>query len=459
MKIYLLLLLLCLFNASFGQVERNYAQDLYHLLEGGRYFEAKEFKSNHQNQFKPYEQVVELVYNMHMSQAFNKPDSSIIYFEEFLGNPYYVRNIGPAVGQFYVRLCETYESKQYFEKAISTVQRHINYLNENPYSLPAELIKKEVEDAQRKISSLDIKLRDERKRGARRLSKDTKIELKDNAHIRFDARYNGHVVETFFDTGVTEFCMMEKELADELGVKYNAHQSSQNTLNGKPVNGIEGYIDSIEIGGITLFNIPVVALIDKFAANLGSNINHDLRQTLEHDLLKSRQVLFGLPTMKMLGRFEFDWKSNTLVIPRLKESIVRSSDANMMLYGKALYIHMDVNDTDYIGHLDLGADLYLYLTYPFFFKSNSVYIKNDPQKRPYIGTGFLGVQENVERQRLDKPRIYVDGRSIDSSKPQREVYAVEGINTFDGLVGVKFFKNSFSKTVVDFSTMTIECED
>jgi len=30
---------------------------------------------------------------------------------------------------------------------------------------------------------------------------------------------------------------------------------------------------------------------------------------------------------------------------------------------------------------------------------------------------------------------------------------------FDGEVGVSFLKNTFSKTVIDFNTMTIECED
>ncbi|GAA4785975.1 hypothetical protein GCM10023231_12340 [Olivibacter ginsenosidimutans] len=443
---------------SYGQIQRNYAQELYDLLLKGRNFEAREFKLQHKDQLPPD---LDLVYNMHMSLAFNKPDSTIIYLEEFLGNPQRVHTIGPVVGQYYVRLCETYESKQQFEKSISAVERHINYLKENPYSLDAETINKEIGEAQIKISLLKEKLKNEPIRRLIRDEKDNEIKLKDNVHIRFDAQYNGHTVETYFDTGVTEFCMMEKELADEIGVKYKPNQDSVHSLNGKPIKAIEGYLDSIELTGIKLYNIPVSVVIDKFISNIPSHLNPDFRQDLANNLLKSKQVLFGLPTMKMIGRFEFDWKSNTLVIPQTKEqkSIRRGLDPNIMFIVNAPYLNMKINDTDFIGFLDFGADHYLFLTYPYFFKSNCDYVKYNTEKQPYFRTGFLGVQENMERQRVENPQIYFDGRKIDTTKPQREVYTMANINNFDGEVGVSFFKNTFSKTVIDFNTMTIECED
>lgn len=462
MRIFLSLLFLFCFNIlSYGQVQRNYAQELFNLLLNGRNFEAREFKLQHQDQLPQNDKVLDLVYNMHMSLAFNKPDSTIIYFEEFLGNPDYGRNVGPIVGQYYVRLCETYEGKQQFEKSISTVERHINYLKENPYSLSPEIIKEETESAQKRIFSLKEKLKSEPIRRLIRNRKNIEIKLKDNAHIRFDAQYNGHAVETYFNTGISEFCIMEKDLADEIDVKYKLNQDSIRSINGKPTKAIEGYIDSIELKGIKVYNIPVVVLIDKFISNLPSQLTPGSRQDLESNLLKSKQVVFGLPTMKMIGRFEFDWKSNTLVISQTKEQnpVGRNLNPNIMFIKNVAYLNMKINETDFIGFLDLGADHYLYMTYPYFFKSNCDYLKNDPQKQPHTRTGFVEVQENIERYKVDNPQIYFGERKIDANMPQREVYTVANIDNFDGEVGVRFFKNTFSKTVIDFNTMTIECED
>lgn len=447
---------------SYGQTPRNAAEELFGLLMTGRNFEARDFKVQYQDQFPPYEKVVELMYNMHMSLAFNKPDSAIIYLEEFLGNTEYVHNIGPAVGQFYVRLCETYEGKQQFEKAISTVNRHINYLKENPYSLDPDGVKREIDEAQIKIALLNEKLHYEPIRRIVRDKKDNQIKLKDDSHIRFDAQYNGHTVETFFDTGVSYYCMMEKDLADEIGVKYKPTQDSICLLNGKSTKAIEGYIDRIELKGIKLYNIHVLVLIDKFTSNLAGHLNPDYRKHIENNVLKSKQVLFGLPLMKMIGRFEFDWKSNLLTIPQAKaqNSIRTNLNPNIAFISNGLlYLYMKINKTDFTGFLDLGADHYLFLTYPYFFKSNSAYVKNDPHKQPYSRSGLSGVQENIERQRLENPQIYFGERIIDTTKPGREVYAMDGINNFDGEVGVLFFKNTFAKTAIDFNRMTIECED
>lgn len=462
MKIYLaFLFLLCLRILSYGQVQRNYAQELINLLTNGRNFEAKEFKLQHQDKLPQNDKVLDLLYNMHMSLAFNKTDSTIVYFEEFLSNPNYGRNVAPVVSTYYVRLYEAYEGKQQFEKAISTVDRHINYLKENPYSLDPEFIKREIGEAQIKILLIKEKLGNEPIRRMVRDKSDTQIKLKDNAFIQFDAQYNGHIIETFFDTGVTEFCVMEKKLADEIGVKYKLKQERVHTLKGKPIKAIEGYIDYIELQAVKLFNIPVLVLIDKFDSHLPNNINPEFKQDLQNSRLKSKQVFLGLPAMKMIGRFEFDWKSNTLTIPQAKEQkpSIKSLDPNIMFIKNVAYLNMKINETDFIGFLDFGADHYLFLTYPYFFKSNCDYVRYDQKKQSYNRTRLLGVQEYLVRYRVENPKIYFGGRQIDGTRSHREAYTVANIDNFDGEVGVSFFKNTFSKTVIDFNTMKIECED
>lgn len=459
-KLFLSLLFLLCFNIfSYGQVQRNYAQELFNLLMNGRCFEAKEFKSQHQNQLPPG---IDLIYNMYMSSAFNNPDSTIHYFEEFLGDPQGVHTIGPIVGQYYIGLYDTYASKQQFEKAISTVERHIKYLKENPYSLDAEVIRKEIGEAENNMALFKDKLNNGPLRRIVRDGKVHKIKLKNDPYIRFDALYNGHNIETFFDKGITEFCSMQKDLADEIGVKYAPNQDSTRLMYGKVTRAIGGYIDSIELGGVKLYNIPVVVLLDKFTSHLPGHLNSEFRRDLGNKLLKSKQVLFGLPAIRIIGgRFEFDWKSNTLTIQQTKDqnNIARNLNPNIAFINNSLYVNMKINDTDFTGFLDLSADHYLFLTYPYFFKSNSDYINNNPKKEVYNRFGFHGIEENLERYRVENPRINFGGKMVDTKKPQREVYAVAGINNFDGEVGIRFFKNTFSKTVIDFNTMTIECDD
>jgi len=460
MRRYLsLLFLFCFYTLSYGQGQRNYAQELFNLLMNGRYFEAKEFKVQHRDQLQPD---IDLVYNMYMASAFNKPDSTIYYLEKFLGDPRGVRTIGPVVGQYYVGLYETYANKQQFDKAISTVERYINYLKENPYSLDPEAIKKEIVGAQGNITLFKEKINTASIIRIAHGEKDYKIKLKNDPNIRFDALYNGHNIETYFDKGTSDFCIMEKELADEIGVKYKQTQDSTRLMYGKLIRAIGGYIDSIELGGLKLYNIPVVVFLDKFASYLPGHLDPGVRQDLQNNLLKSKQVLFGLPAIRKIGgRFEFDWKSNTLIIRQSKDpkNIASNLNPNMAFINNSLYLHLKVNDTDFTGFLDLSADHYVFLTYPYFFKSNSDYVNNDAKKQPYTRVGFLGIEENIERYRVENPKIYFGGKMIDAKNAQSEVYTVADINNFDGEVGVRFFKNNFSKTVIDFNTMTIQCEE
>ncbi len=458
MRIYLSFLILLAVNfSSYGQIQRNYAQELFNLLIEGRNFEAREFRWKHKDQIPPD---LSLLYKMHMSVAFNQPDSTIIYFEKFFSNPNNGRNVAPFVSLYYSRLCQAYESKQQFDKSVVTIERQLAYLKANPYSLDPQSIKNDIQETEKKRFSLQQKLKFEPVRKLLRNGSITKLNLKKDALIRFDAKYNGHYIETNFDTGLTEFCIIEKALADEIGVKYRPNQDSIRIINGKPIRAVEGYIDRFELTGLKIMNMPVLVFIDQFNSNLPNNLNPDLRREIENGLLKSKQVVFGLPAMKMIGRFEFDWKLNTLVIPQTKEQkpIDEAANPNLMFVKDAVYLNMKINDTDFIGYLDLGSDHYLFLTYPYFFRSKCDYVKENSQTQPYIRAGFTGIQENTNRYKVDKPQITLGGKKIDTTRPQRETYILANLNNFDGEVGLNFFKNTFSKTVIDFNTMTVDCE-
>ena len=460
MKKVILFILLYFSILPFAQAQRNYAQEFFILLYQEKYFEAREFKKQYASQLSQHK-ALDLMYDIHISLEFNKPDSAIVYLEEFLGNQDYIQVLGPLIATYYSRLSGVYEEKQQFGHSISTIERHIAYLERNPYSMDQDFVEKEIREARTKISSLKEKAENEPIRRIKRDSDACGIELKDGTHIRFDAKYNGQTVETFFDTGSSYFFFIEKALADDLGVKYRPSQDL-GLLNGSPANLFEGIIDSVELKGVKLYDIPVAVFNGKYLSNMPDNLNADQIKNIEEHFLKNRQIVMGLPAMKMIGRFEFDWKSNVLCLPPRQESVGISPASNFMIIKNIPYLNIKINDVGFTGHFDTGADQFLFLTNTYFWSKSTSLKFEDAQKHPFTRVGFTGVHE-VERQRVKSPHIYFDGRKISNSNSDSEVYALDlvwaNLNSFDGEVGVKFIKDFYSKCIIDFDAMTIECED
>jgi hypothetical protein len=458
-KNLLLFMVLCFSITSYAQGQRNYAQEFVDLLFQGRYFDARDYKMRYADQLPKDFKMLDLLYDISMSLAFNKPDSAILYIEDFLGNQQETEQmLGPNIVGFYIRLSDLYEEKQQYELAIATYEKFINYLIRNPFSQDQEFIKNQMEVTQILISSLKEKMENEPIQKIARDADACEIELKEDPYIRFDAQYNGKTVETFFNTGISRFFLIEKDLADDLGVKYSSDPGTGQALNGKEGRISGGTIDSIDIQGIKLYNIPVLVFFEKFSSYIPDNFDVDYKEEVGKHIYKERQIIMGVPTMKMIGRFEFDWESNTLCIPQKQKSVAMTPISNLMILQNRLYLNMKINDTEFMGLLDTGGNHFFNLSFPYFFKATC---KSEETKKLNY-TSFMGVYENIEHQRVKEPQIFFDGRNISNSEPGREVYAIDNIesdnNKYDGVVGIKFIKNIGSKCIIDFDAMTVECK-
>lgn len=446
---------------SYAQAQRNYAQELVNLLHQERYFEAKDFKKQHAEQLPQNDKALDLVYNIHMSLAFNKPDSAIVYLEEFLGNPDYIPILGPMVAAYYPRLSGVYEDTQQYAKSISTAEKYIDYLERNPYSLAQGLIKSETKDAQTRITLLKDKLENEPLRRIVRDSDVQDIKLKDSEYIRFDAQYNGHEIETFFDTGVSHFFFIEEDLANDIGVKIRPNQDTVQMLNGRSVKAVEGIIDSIDLKGVKLYNIPVAVFKEKFLSNLPDDLDPMLKADIEKAFSKSRQIIMGLPTIKMIGKFEFDWKENILRLPTNQIADNENSDSNFLLLKNTPYLNLKINDCDFTGFFDTGNNQCLYLTLPYLRSNiNNIKIDMENVEQSFNVTTFNGFHPNIKRFKVINPQVYFNDKNFNGNL---DVYATETIwpnmNVLDGEVGVKFVKNIGSKCILDFNSMTLKSED
>lgn len=455
-----LFIILCFSISSFAQTERNYAQELIDLLHTERYFEAREIKSKYASYLPENFRAFDLIYDIHMALAFNKPDSAIVYLEELSSNRDYERIMGPVIGSYYGKLVIVYEESQQFEQSIAAVEKHLDYLKRNPFSLDQKFIESETREGQNKIVSLKEKIKNEPLRRIVRYSDTQNIELKDGEYIRFDALYNGKEEETLFDTGFPAFCLLYEATANDIGVRITPDQDTIRMINGKPVRAVEGFIDSVELKGVKLYNIPVFVLKDKPLPS--SYLSPQAQAYSVKELLKEKQVIMGVQMMKMIGRFEFDWKANILRIPPGQEPREISPASNLMFIKNFPYLNLKVNDLDFTGFFDSGSNAFLSLTYPYS-SSNSHLIELEPQKQVYDRVTFTGTERHIERQKVKNPHIYFDGRKYDNFGVASEVYASDWmwteVKSLDGVVGVKFIKNIGSKCILDFDAMTVKIED
>jgi tetratricopeptide (TPR) repeat protein len=448
----------------YAQAQRDYSQELIYLLAEGRYFEARDYRLQYADQLQGNNELFDLFYKIHMSFAFNQPDSGIVYLEKLLGNQNYARELKSDIAAYFQQLAWAYGEKQQYEQSIATLERYINFLKTNSFFQGLEFIKNGIRDAEKEISLYKKKSENP----VRKIVRDSdacEIELKDEEYIRFEAQYNGQTIETLFDTGCYYFLAMEKDLADDIGVKYDSNQDSIQRVNGLPIKALEGIIDSIDIKGIKLYNIPVIVLWEKFRSTLlPSDLGADYRDYAERHVFKERQIVLGVPTMKMIGRFEFDWESNRLYIPQKQEPAGISPASNLMVLKNAPYLYMRINNTEFTGLFDTGGDVFLYLTFSYFFKARCEYIAPEPLRRPAVITMRTGTYDDIEYQRVKNPEICFDGRKINADDSDCEVYTMDmswlkDQVLFDGMAGFQFVKNIGSKCMIDFDTMTVECKD
>lgn len=465
MKIKIFLsLILCFSISSFAQIQRNYAQELVDLLHQEKYFEAKEFKAQYAKQLPQNDKALDLLYNIHMSLGFNKPDSTIVYMEEFLGNSDYVRLLGPVVASYYSRLSGVYEDKQQYEKSISTIERHIDYLERNPYSMDQGFIKNEINGAQTKISSLKEKADNEPRIRIKRDSDICNLKLKDDLYIRFDVKYNNDsLVETWFDTGVTHHMVTSKEMAQKMGVKVVRNNTESGLIiNGVQKNGFEGVLDSLHLGNIKLYNIPILVL-DRISISHQHDSMPSAEDAYVERVFTDNQIIMGLPTMKLIGKFEFDRTKRTVSFPERTGETDPKSQSNMYFIRNTPYIKLNINDLNYIGFFDTGSNDFINLTFAFYERNkNKIQIDTsiNDKKMESFHHSLTRTGINIPFEVVKDAKLYFDNQYVEyKQKPIRVMDRAEAVNILDGIVGVDFVKELGSNITFDFDAMTLKGKD
>ncbi|KAA8485067.1 aspartyl protease [Arcticibacter tournemirensis] len=441
-RILLTLLLSVSFTlSSFAQ--RNYPQELISLIEQGRCFEAREYRSQYADKLPSNDRTFDVFYKAHMALFFNKPDSAAIYLEDLIAN--HELKIGPRIGTYYGKLLTVYDSKQRFNEGILLCDKYMDHLKRNPFDRDLRFIQNElttIENIKKEFGYYEIepRIKIERDSAAREA-----IKINDGEYIRFNAKYNNVTAETWFDTGVPGF-MITRSLADNIGTKLiNKSKDSVQIINGIPVRARIEVIDQITMGSVTLYNIPVLVFNERFVPYTADSLN--VNANIEKKI-NDRQIVMGVSAMKLIGRIDFDLEKRTVSFPGSTEKIGSSDSSNIYFADRDLYMKLKINELNYVGYLNTGSDCTLNMTSSFHEKyKRQAETDSIAQRKPLVHHTTAGnIFPDVN---LDVKLITNENEVLISDRKHR-------VNIFDGVIGVNLFKKLGSKIIFDFNNMRVK---
>jgi hypothetical protein len=442
--------------------QRNYGQELVNLLNEGKCFEARDFKKQYKDSMpkSPVEAgFVELYYKYKMASFLNKPDSTDIYLHQLVTD--YEDILGTSKPHFYGEMLNHYLAQQQFDKGVALCDEIIAYMERNPFKDKDKThLENEIKETERikKIFVEKDKNEPRIKIVRNNADKNKLIRLyNDSTFFSFDAEYNGQVLKTLFDTGVSYHFFMNKKVADKIGVIFKPTKDSVQVMNGKNVRAIEGVIDSVELGNVKLYSIPVMVLLDGFTPmDIDLLDNTPEKRAKVEDAFNKMQIILGLPTMRLIGQFEFDWKNKSLIFPQRHS--LKKETPNVYNNGLWLNTQLNISNLNYSGIVDTGALCFIDIDSAFYEKHKGlIQIDTLAQKRPLNYAMITGVYCNIPYELLaQKEKIYFNNKILHRSPNDVQIHKANYSKAPTGMVGIYFFRRLGSKVLFDFQNMRIE---
>lgn len=442
--------------------QRNYGQELVNLLDKGKCFEACNFNKQYDDSM-PKNSIekgfVALYYKYKMASFFNKPDSAVIYLHQLVTD--YENILGLGKSHFYSELLGLLVQQQQYDKGITVCDEIIDYMKRNPFKIADST---ELKNAIKGTENIKAYFAEIDKTAPRIKLVRNKIQCNkhislynDSAYIFFDAEYNGQWVKTWFDTGVSYYFLLEKSLADRIGVKYKPSKDSLQLMNNTNVRALEGVIDSVCLGNIRLYNIPVMVFLNEFGAMIQDSLKNMPEKKAKVDsTFNSARILLGLPTMRLIEQFEFNWKSMTLELP--EKYHLKQVKPNIYLEGINVYAQTQINRIDYTSFWDTGWKGFIDID-STFYERNKDKLKIDTlsDKKPLNYALVTNIYKNIPYEYLAPDNFLTfDNKKVELQPKDVIIYKSRNTGTPNGVFGVYFFKRLGAKTILDFRNMRLE---
>ena len=449
----------------YGQEDIEQLQKLDKLMFSGRYFESKElYKKISETTTFPSD--LELYYKFRMAQFLNKTDSVAYYLEQFI--PHHYATFGEETLVFYSNLFDAYIELGDMDKALDTYLQMKRIWNESftktttggkEYEEWRTATENFLSYAEYAVTLPPIKMK--------RNDTLSFVDIEEGDRLVFQAKYNGILQRTIFDTGVGPYCVLSRKLADGMGVRYDSIDENKVTINEDLIS-VRSIIDSIEVGNITFYNIPAFIYLDTASVPFvsGSSIKRRKKRKKAQTVVDSVRTLFtdcvslGLPVMKLIGKIQTDYEHNKMCFPVSVANAHLPKAPNIYAYKYDLYMRIKLNGVAFTANLDTGSNEYVTVDSAFYEKHQKELPIASTCKKNTFGVVMLHQARAITYKTLKDPAIIFDDKLMQPPGPEAvKTYPlgqiVPGI-FFDGVIGNGFYRRIGKKVLLDLDNMRLE---
>ena len=449
----------------YGQEDVEQLQKLDKLMFSGRYFESKElYKKISETTTFPSD--LELYYKFRMAQFLNKTDSVAYYLEQFI--PHHYATFGEETLVFYSNLFDAYIELGDMDKALDTYLQMKRIWNESltktttggkEYEEWRTATENFLSYAEYAVTLPPIKMK--------RNDTLSFVDIEEGDRLVFQAKYNGILQRTIFDTGIGPYCVLSRKLADGMGVRYDSIDENKVTINEDLIS-VRSIIDSMEVGNITFYNIPAFIYSDTASVPFvsGSSIKRRKKRKKAQAVVDSVRTLFtdcvslGLPVMKLIGKIQTDYEHNKMCFPVSVANAHLPKAPNIYAYKYDLYMRIKLNGVAFTANLDTGSNEYVTVDSAFYEKHQKELPIASTCKKNTFGVVMLHQARAITYKTLKDPAIIFDDKLMQPPGPEAvKTYPlgqiVPGI-FFDGVIGNGFYRRIGKKVLLDLDNMRLE---
>ncbi|CUO82148.1 Uncharacterised protein [Bacteroides finegoldii] len=449
----------------YGQEDVEQLQKLDKLMFSGRYFESKElYRKISDTTTIPSD--LELYYKFRMAQFLNKTDSVAYYLEQFI--PHHYATFGEETLVFYSNLFDAYIELGDTDKALDTYLQMKRIWNESltktttggkEYEEWRTATENFLSYAEYAVTLPPIKMK--------RNDTLSFVDIEEGDRLVFQAKYNGILQRTIFDTGIGPYCVLSRKLADGMGVRYDSIDENKVTINEDLIS-VRSIIDSIEVGNITFYNIPAFIYSDTASVPFvsGSSIKRRKKRKKAQTVVDSVRTLFtdcvslGLPVMKLIGKIQTDYEHNKMCFPVSVANAHLPKAPNIYAYKYDLYMRIKLNGVAFTANLDTGSNEYVTVDSAFYEKHQKELPIASTCKKNTFGVVMLHQARAITYKTLKDPAIIFDDKLMQPPGPEAvKTYPlgqiVPGI-FFDGVIGNGFYRRIGKKVLLDLDNMRLE---
>ena len=449
----------------YGQEDVEQLQKLDKLMFSGRYFESKKLhKKISDTTTIPSD--LELYYKFRMAQFLNKTDSVAYYLEQFI--PHHYATFGEETLVFYSNLFDAYIELGDMDKALDTYLQMKRIWNESltktttggkEYEEWRTATENFLSYAEYAVTLPPIKMK--------RNDTLSFVDIEEGDRLVFQAKYNGILQRTIFDTGIGPYCVLSRKLADGMGVRYDSIDENKVTINEDLIS-VRSIIDSIEVGNITFYNIPAFIYSDTASVPFvsGSSIKRRKKRKKAQAVVDSVRTLFtdcvslGLPVMKLIGKIQTDYEHNKMCFPVSVANAHLPKAPNIYAYKYDLYMRIKLNGVAFTANLDTGSNEYVTVNSAFYEKHQKELPIASTCKKNTFGVVMLHQARAITYKTLKDPAIIFDDKLMQPPGPEAvKTYPlgqiVPGI-FFDGVIGNGFYRRIGKKVLLDLDNMRLE---